>query len=46
MRLLKKGVAFYWDDKEQLFFDAFKKALTTSPLLSPPKFSTYFVLYL
>lgn len=46
MRLLKKYVPFYWDDQVQRSFEALKKALTTSPLLSPSHFSKDFILYL
>ena len=46
MRLLKKGVPFFWDDFAQRPFDALKKALTSAPLLSPPDYSRDFLLYL
>lgn len=46
MRLLKKGVPFLWDYFTQFSFDAFKKVLTFSPLLSPPDYSRDFLLYL
>lgn len=46
MRLLKKDVPFYWDDQVQWSFEALKKDLTTTPLLSLPNFSRYFILYL
>ena len=46
MKLLKKDVAFYWDDQVQRSFEALKKSLTTAPLLSPLDFSKYFILYL
>jgi hypothetical protein len=35
MRLLKKGVPFYWDEATQCSFDALKKVLVSTPLLSP-----------
>ena len=46
MRLLKKRVPFLWDDFSQCSFDALKKALTSTPLLSPPDYSKDFLLYL
>jgi len=46
MRLLKKGVPFFWDEFFQCSFDALKKALTSTPILSPPYYSRDFLLYL
>jgi hypothetical protein len=46
MRLLKKGVPFCWDEATQRSFDALKKALVSTPLLSPPDYNQYFLLYL
>jgi hypothetical protein len=46
MRLLKKDVPFYWDDVAQCSFAALKHALTTAPLLWPPNYNKYFLLYL
>ena len=46
MRLLKKGVPFFWDDFAQRSFDALKKALTYAPILIPPDYSKDFLLYL
>jgi hypothetical protein len=46
MLLLKKDVHFYWDDVAQRSFDALKHALTTAPLLQPPKYNKDFLLYL
>ena len=46
MFLLKKGVPFLWDDFAQWYFDAFKKELTSTPLLSPPKYIKNLLLYL
>jgi len=46
MRFLKKGVSFIWDDFTQRYFDPLKKALASSPLLSPPDYSRDFLLYL
>jgi hypothetical protein len=46
MRLLKKGVPFYWDEATQCSFEALKCALTPTPLLRPPDYNKYFLLYL
>jgi hypothetical protein len=46
MHLLKKGVPFYWDEAAQCSFDALKKYLVLTPLLSPPDYNRYFLLYL
>jgi len=46
MCLLKKGVPFLWVDFMQQYFDAFKKALTSAPLLSPPDYGRDFLLCL
>jgi hypothetical protein len=46
MCLLKKDVPFYWDEAAQCSFDALKNALTTAPLLRPPNYNKYFLLYL
>jgi hypothetical protein len=46
MHLLKKGVPFYWDEATQCSFDALKKALVSTPLLSPPDYNRDFLLYL
>jgi hypothetical protein len=46
MRLLKKGVPFCWDEATQCSFEALKRALTSSPLLWPPNYNKYFLLYL
>ena len=46
MRFLKKGVPFLCDDFMQRSFDALKKALTSTPLLSPPNYGKDFLLYL
>ena len=43
---LKKGVPFIWDKISQHSFDDLKKALSSTPLLSPPNYSNYFLLYL
>jgi hypothetical protein len=46
MPLLKKDVPFFWDEAAQHSFDALKHALTTAPLLWPPNYNKYFLLYL
>jgi hypothetical protein len=46
MRLLKKGAPFFWDEVAQRYFDALKHALITAPLLQPPNYNKYFLLYL
>eukprot|EP00253_Pinus_taeda_P024634 PITA_24634 len=46
MHLLQKGVPFVWDDFAQRLFDALKKALVSTPLLSPPDYGRDFLLYL
>jgi hypothetical protein len=46
MRLLKKDVPFHWDESTQFYFASLKHALTTTPLLRPPNYNKYFLLYL
>jgi hypothetical protein len=46
MRLLKNGVPFCWDEVTQHSFEALKCALTFSPLIRPPYYNRYFLLYL
>jgi hypothetical protein len=46
MHLLKRDVPFFWDEAAQCSFDALKHALTTAPLLWPPNYKKYFLLYL
>jgi hypothetical protein len=46
MCLLKKDVPFFWDEASQCSFDALKHVLTTAPLLRPPNYNKYFLLYL
>jgi hypothetical protein len=46
MHLLKKGVPFHWDESSQHSFEALKLTLTFSPLLRPPNYNKYFLLYL
>lgn len=46
MHLLKKDVPFYLDDQADQSFEALKKALTSSLVLSPPDYNKDFLLYL
>lgn len=46
MHFLKKGVPFLWDNFAQRSFDALKQALISTPLLSPPGYGRYFLLYI
>jgi hypothetical protein len=46
MCLLKKDVPFHWDDAAQCSFEVLKHALTSTPLLRPPNYNKYFLLYL
>ena len=46
MRLLKKDTLFYWDEQAQWAFDNLKHALTHSPVIHPPDYSKYFLLYI
>jgi hypothetical protein len=46
MYLLKKYVHFHWDDVAQCSFEVLKHALATAPLLRPPNYNKYFLLYL
>eukprot|EP00253_Pinus_taeda_P015848 PITA_15848 len=46
MCLLRKGVPIVWEDFAQRSFDALKKALVSTPLLSPPDYGRDFLLYL
>ena len=45
MRLLKKDIPFIWDEQAQESFDALKKTLVSTPVLSPPDYSRDFLLY-
>ena len=46
MRLLKNDVPFHWDEAAQCSFTALKRALTSTPLIWPPNYNKYFLLYL
>jgi hypothetical protein len=44
MRLLKKGVPFFWDEATQHSFEVLKNSLITTPLLNPPNYRKDFLL--
>jgi hypothetical protein len=46
MCLLKRGVPFYWDEVAQCYLKALKRALTSSPMLSPLDYGNDLLLYL
>ena len=46
MRLLKKEVPFYWDERAQISFEVLKKSLSSALVLIPPDYSKDFILYL
>jgi hypothetical protein len=46
MCLLKKDVPFHWDEVAQCSFDTLKHSLMYAPLLWPPNYNKYFLLYL
>jgi hypothetical protein len=46
MCLRKKDVAFHWDEVAQRSFEALKCALVSTPLLRPPNYNRYLLLYL
>jgi hypothetical protein len=46
MHLLKKDVPLHWDEATQCYFESLKHALTYTPLLQPPNYNKYFLLYL
>jgi hypothetical protein len=45
MHLLKKETPFIWDEQAQEFFDAFKKALVSMPLLKSLDYGRYYLIY-
>ena len=45
MRLLKKDTPLFWDDQAQWYFDNMNHSLTNSPVIHPPDYSKYFLLY-
>ena len=45
MHLLKNDTPFIWDERDEESFDALKKALASTPMLSPPDYRHYFLLY-
>jgi hypothetical protein len=46
MHLLKKDIPFHWDKVVQHSFEAFKCTLMSTPLIRPPNYNKYFLLYL
>jgi hypothetical protein len=46
MCLLKKDVPFHWEEVAQCSFAVLKRTLTSTPLLQPPNYNKYFLLYL
>jgi hypothetical protein len=46
MHLLKKDNPFIWDERAQESFYALKKALVSTPLLKPPHYNRYYLLYI
>jgi hypothetical protein len=46
MCLLKKGVPFHWDEATQCSFKVLKRALTSAPMIRPPNYNKYLLLYL
>ena len=42
---MKKDTPFCWDERAQESFDALKRALASTPVISPPDYSRYFLLY-
>jgi hypothetical protein len=46
IQLLKKGVPFCWNEETQCLFDALRKALVLTPLLSSLYYNQYFLLCL
>jgi hypothetical protein len=46
MHLLKKEVPFYWDERDQRYFEALKNALSLALVLSPPDYSKDLIIYL
>jgi hypothetical protein len=46
MCLLNKGIPFHWDDAAQCSFGVLKHSLKITPLLRPPNYNKYFLLYL
>ena len=45
MYLLKKDTTFCWDERSHESFDALKRALASTPVLSPPDYSRDFLIY-
>ena len=45
MCLLNKDTTFCWDEWAQESFDVLKRALASTPVISPPDYSHEFLLY-
>ena len=45
MHLLNKDTSFYWDERAQECFDALRKSLALTLVLSPPDYSRDFFIY-
>ena len=45
MHILNMDTPFYWDERAQDSFDALKRSLASSPVISPPDYSRDFLLY-
>lgn len=46
MHFLKKEVPFYWDERDQRYFEILKKSLSSALVLGPPDYNRDFILYL
>jgi hypothetical protein len=46
MCILKKDTHFIWDERDQEFFYALKKALVSAPLLTSPNYNRDYLLYI
>ena len=46
MFLLEKDTSFLWYEQSHKSFDSNKKALTSTPLFTPPYYSRYFFVYM
>ena len=46
MCILKKGILFVWNEYRQWSFDTLKHVVISSPVLQPPYYNRYFLLYL
>jgi len=46
MHILKKDTSFIWDERAQESFNSHKKSMVSTPLLKPPNYNRYFLLYI